>query len=124
MSITIIDLFFGCYTTFTHEVHKYQSISGLYVPLGMLSVSVSNVIKLLPLAQVATLLRQIMMDNVIHTILKDVPANQLSDFKTQYGIELVIGSHLLTPFEIISMLASFGILFYIGSIIIIKRIKK
>lgn len=90
----------------------------------MLSDSVSNVIKLFPLAQVAALLRQILMDNSIHTILKDVPAKQLSDFKTQYGIELVIGGHLLTPFEILTILVSFGIIFYVGSIIIIKRSKK
>lgn len=98
--------------------------AGLYVPLGMLSDSVSNVIKLFPLAQVAGLLRQILMDNTINTILKDVPSKQLSDFKIQYGIDLVIGGHLLTPFEILTILVIFGMIFYICSIVRIKRSKK
>lgn len=99
-------------------------LAGLYVPLGMLSDSVSNAIKLFPLAQVAALLRQILMDNAIHTILKDVPTRQLSDFKIKYGMELVIGNHLLAPPEIIVILIMFGSFFYLGSILIIKRSKK
>jgi len=97
---------------------------GLYVPLGMLSDQVSIIIKLFPLAQVTALLHQIMMADTIPTVFKGVSDENIIIFKRYFGIELVIGNHVLLQHEIIGILILFGILFYTGSIIAINYIKK
>ncbi len=99
-------------------------LAGLFVPLGMLSKSISSAVKIFPLAQAASLLRQIFMEDAINSVFRSGPVEQLTYFKEQYGIELTIGDQLLTSSEIIPVLAMFGIVFYIASVIVISRSKK
>lgn len=109
-------------TTIFHTLIGF--VAGLYVPIGSLSDGVETIIKSIPLAQAAALLRQIMMKDVIKNVFHDVPKKELDEFKQYYGMNIIFDNHQLTSMEIVVTLIIFGTVFYLSSIAIMKHWKK
>jgi len=99
--------------------------AGLYVPLGFLSEGIGNVIKIFPLSQAAALLRQVIMTNFMRDAFHLAPARSIADIRKNYGIDIVIGNHIFTTYEMLAILILFGLIFYVGSVVyLIKRKRK
>lgn len=98
--------------------------AGLYIPLGYLSNHISIVIKLFPIAHTAALYRDIMMQNNLQQTVQNTTATAITNMKQEYGIDLKICGHIFSTTEMILYIFLFGLLFYIASIIRLKRYKR
>ncbi len=98
--------------------------AGLYVPIGFLSEGIGNVIKIFPLSHGASLLRQIIMKTTMQEAFHSVPEKISSAIRKDYGIDLVIGNHLFTSYEMIFVLVVFCLIFYAGSTLFLKKYKR
>lgn len=96
---------------------------GLYIPIGMLSCGIATVIKSFPLLQASSIIRQIIMSKSIAVVTAGAPPSIINEIKQVYGVDIILKGTLLTPIHIIAILFSFGILFYVASIIIINHRK-
>jgi len=99
-------------------------LAGLYVPIGSLSDGIEFVFKIFPLAQIAALLRQVIMADVIKDVFRNIPNKQLVEFKQYYGIDIIISNHQLSATEIIIISIVFGTVFYLSLIAIVNHRKK
>lgn len=98
--------------------------AGLYIPLGFLPDGIATVVKAFPLSHSAAIFRNIMTERSLQQTFKDLPSSAISNMKQVYGIDLTIGEHLLNDNEMITYLFIFGLLFYIGSVMILKHYKR
>jgi multidrug/hemolysin transport system permease protein len=98
-------------------------LGGIYVPLGVLG-SVGTFIKIMPLAQVAALLRQIFMKDAIAEVFSGAPASVSADIRTFYGVDIVLGSHTMTSLELILLNLGLIVLFYAVAIILYSKLKR
>ena len=99
-------------------------LAGLYIPLGYLADHISIVIKLFPIAHTAALYRNIMMRNNLRQTFQTTTANVIANMKQEYGIELNIFGHVFHTAEMILYMFGFGLIFYIASMIRLKRYKR
>ena len=97
--------------------------AGLYFPIGYLPDNIATVIKVFPLSHSAALFRSIMMDKSLRQVMGSTSLDLLSNMKQEYGIDLMIGGHLLSDNTMIIYILVFGLLFYIGSVVILKHYK-
>lgn len=93
---------------------------GLYVPFGMLGSNVANIIKLCPLAQSASVLRQVIMKDSLDKVFQGTSNDIITKVRSFYGVDIVIGEVSLSSLAIIFILIIFGLVFYTGSIIILN----
>jgi len=98
-------------------------LGGIYVPLGVLG-TVGTVIKFFPLAHTATLLRQVFMENSIDRVFEGAPSSVARDIREFYGVDLAVGSHILTPLEMILIILGFSIVCYAVSVILTAKLKR
>ena len=98
--------------------------AGLYIPLGYLSDEIATLIKVLPFSHSAALFRTIMTEDTLQKVLTDTSPDAVRGMKLDYGIDLKIGGHLMNGHEMILYIFVFGLLFYIGSIMILKHYKR
>lgn len=98
--------------------------AGLYFPLGYLSDKIAVIVKVFPLSHSAALFRDIMTKNILQGVIKNTPLDVVREMKLNYGIELKIGEHLLNGNEVIIYILTFGLIFYIGSVIKLKHYKR
>ncbi|MEX1377161.1 MAG: hypothetical protein AB1Z23_06770 [Eubacteriales bacterium] len=93
---------------------------GLYVPVGMLGGGAETVIKSFPLLQGASVIRRIMVSDIINDVFFNAPQEAILNIRSVYGIDIVFGEKILSTSFIIAILAVFGIMFYIASFAIMK----
>lgn len=98
--------------------------AGLYFPLGYLSDEIAIVIKLFPLAHTAALFRNIMMEKNLEQTFQNTTIAVMGNMKQEYGLDLEISGHIFSSVEMVSYIAVFGLIFYIASIISLKRYKR
>lgn len=99
-------------------------LAGIYVPLGMLSEGIATAIKLFPVAQSASVLRKVFMEKPLEIVFKGAPEPIVSEVREMFGVDLVIGEHLLSTPQILLIITGFGILCYAISIFIISKRKR
>lgn len=99
-------------------------LAGLYFPLGYLSDNISIVIKLFPIAHTAALYREIMMEQNLKQTFQNTTATVITNMRQEYGIDLKIFGHVFSTTEMIIYIFVFGVIFYIASIIRLKRYKR
>lgn len=97
---------------------------GLFVPIGMLPANIATGIKILPPLQVVSLLRKILMKESLDQVLGATNAEIVTNIKDIYGVDIIIGEHLLKTFDIMVILVIFSVVFYGGCIFIVNRIKR
>lgn len=97
---------------------------GLFVPVGALSNSIATGIKVFPMLQAASLIRQIMMEESLAKIAETTGLTAVSEIKEFYGVDIIIGGHMLQSSDIIVILIIFGLVFYGGCLLTYKRMKR
>ncbi len=98
--------------------------AGLYIPLGFLPDGIATVVKVFPLSHSAAIFRNIMTERALQQTFKKLPSSAVSNMKQVYGIDLTIGEQLLNGNEMITYLIVFGLVFYIGSVLVLKHYKR
>jgi multidrug/hemolysin transport system permease protein len=98
--------------------------AGLYIPLGLLPDGIATVVKVFPLSHSAAIFRNIMTERSLQQTFQELPSSAISNMKQVYGIDLIIGQHLLSCNEMVAYLMVFGLIFYIGSVLILKHYKR
>lgn len=98
--------------------------AGLYIPIGFLSDGVATAIKVFPLSHAAALLRQIMMQASMEQTFHNTPIHVINIVRQNYGIDLVLGTHVFQGSEMLLVLMVFGLVFYIGSAVLLMRSKR
>ena len=93
---------------------------GLYVPVGMLGKGAGNIIKIFPLLQSASVVRRIMLGDIIENVFSAAPQDAIAKIRSVYGIDIVLGEKTLSTAFIIAILVGFGIIFYIASFAVMK----
>lgn len=84
-------------------------LGGIYVPLGIMSVSVANVLNALPFAQAAVLLREPFVAVPLERIGEGQPAQVVEQLTETYGLQTIINDHILSSSTIAALLAIIGI---------------
>ena len=99
-------------------------ITGIYLPVGTLPDAVQWIVKLFPPSHAAALLRQTMMEKPIADSFAGVPAQALSDFKSQFGVIFKFGDTEISALISILILVGTAILFFALAVLNISRKKK
>ena len=121
-----------CITSFFKSHHAFSTamtlvgtlsgfMTGIYIPIGSLPVSLQWVIKLFPTSHGAVLLRQIMMETSLLETFQNIPHSFLEHFKESFGIVYSFGQVRLTPLFHIIYLFIFILLFLGMGIYVMKR---
>lgn len=97
---------------------------GLFVPVGMLSDKIATVIKVFPTLQVASLLRRILMKESLDNLTKVTNSQIVNQIKDIYGVDIMIGEHLLKTSDIMMIMIMLSVIFYGACILIINRMKR
>lgn len=84
-------------------------MAGIYVPLGIMSASVANVLNALPFAQSAVLLREPFVAVPLERVGEGQPAQVVEQLTETYGLQAVIDGHVLSSSTIAVLLAVIGI---------------
>ena len=84
-------------------------LGGIYVPLGIMSASVANVLNALPFAQAAVLLREPFVAVPLERIGEGQPAQVVEQLTETYGLQTIINDHILSSSTIAALLAIIGI---------------
>ncbi len=87
-------------------------LTGIYLPIGALPESVQTVIKLFPVSHAASLLREVLMADAMHTAFAGIPASYLEDFKAYMGVTYYFGSTEVSPLLSIIILVVTAAVFY------------
>ena len=84
-------------------------MAGIYVPLGIMSASVANVLNALPFAQAAVLLREPFVTVPLERVGEGQPAQVVEQLAETYGLQAIIDGHVLSSSTIAVLLAAIGI---------------
>jgi multidrug/hemolysin transport system permease protein len=84
-------------------------MAGIYVPLGIMSTSVANVLNALPFAQSAVLLREPFVAVPLERVGEGQPAQVVEQLTETYGLQAVIDGHVLSSSTIAILLTAIGI---------------
>lgn len=84
-------------------------MAGIYVPLGIMSASVANVLNALPFAQAAVLLREPFVSVPLENIWEGQPVQVVEHLTEIYGLQAVIDGHIISSSTIILLLTVIGI---------------
>lgn len=99
-------------------------LTGVYIPIGQLPLSVQTLIQMIPTSHAAALFRQVLMEEPLHITFSGAPAETLTAFKDFLGARLTLGAHTFTVIEHILVLAAAAILFSLLSFWSLSRKKK
>lgn len=99
-------------------------ISGVYIPIGVLSESVQKVLKVFPYTHGAVILRRIFMERPIEKVFYGADGNIVKEYNDVYGYNLYINDHNLGIGEMLLYIICIGVIFYILSIIRINKFKR
>lgn len=83
-------------------------VAGIYVPLGVLSASIANVLYSLPFAQAAVLMREPFMATTLSQLLEGKPMEVGEKLRDTYGLEVVINGSTVHSSMILLVLAILG----------------
>lgn len=105
--------FFKSDTSFSNVTTIIGTLSGflmgIYVPIASLPSFLQQAIRLFPPSHSASLLRDVMMNNVLQEAIPN--ATVLTDFKKDFALQFHYGSHLFTNGESILLLCGITLLF-------------
>jgi len=97
---------------------------GLFVPIGMLSDGIASVIKAFPALQAAAWLRAIFMRDALEKLTQTMGASAVNQIKEMYGVDIMLGEHLLSTSDIIMILIVMGIVCFGACSLVIGRTKR
>ncbi|MFA6800831.1 MAG: ABC transporter permease [Acholeplasmataceae bacterium] len=98
-------------------------LGGIYIPIGVLSKNVQNVMNVFPTAHVVTLMRRIYMDGAIAKVFSNAPIDAYNDYANAFGLNVYIGDYSFSSSDMLLSVISFGILFFILSALKLSKSK-
>lgn len=96
-------------------------VTGIYIPIGSLPTGVQWVIKLFPTSHLVVLLRQVMTDSLFAPYTTVMPATAITEIKQELGIVYFFGDTQLPNYVSVLILAGVGVLFFLLSLLHVKR---
>lgn len=99
-------------------------LGGIYIPMGVLSTGVQNVIKLFPPAHAVTIMRQLFLEKPMAIAFDGAPAKFINEYKSMYGISMNAFGHETTYLSMVMYLLLMAIVFYVLSAFRIKKMIK
>lgn len=72
-------------------------VAGIYIPIGALSDQVQELTKLFPQTHMTSMLRQLIIHDAAGSSLQTVAPDIMSAYRFNYGIDLFLGKHLISP---------------------------
>ena len=96
-------------------------LTGIYIPIGNLPEAVQTVIKLFPPSHVALLMRRIMMEQAEHVVFAGARPEVVEAFRVELGSAFKAGDALLDPVYSILYVCAFIVVFFVLSLIRIRR---
>ncbi len=99
-------------------------VTGIYIPIGVLPESVQWVIKLFPTSHAVVLLRQLMTDSFFAPYVSVLPDATILGIKKELGIVYFFGDKQVTVGFSLLFLLGIGALFFLLSLLHVKRKQK
>ncbi|HSK67979.1 MAG TPA: ABC transporter permease [Candidatus Limnocylindria bacterium] len=96
-------------------------LTGIYMPLGQLPQAVQGVIKFVPTAHAAALLRQVLMEEPTRTVFAGAPPTANGWFREFSGTTLTLFGHTFTALEHVLVLAGTFAVFSALSMLSLSR---
>lgn len=96
-------------------------LAGIYVPLGVLSASVANVLNALPFAQAATLLREPFVRQPLEVIEQSQSPQVVQGLSDTYGLQVTVGDTTLQTTTITILLITMGAVALLLAVMQISR---
>lgn len=98
-------------------------LGGIYIPIGVLSINVRNVMNTLPIAHAVTLMRRIYMTGAVDKVFSNAPTEAYNSYANVFGLNANIGDFCFNSTEMLLSLISFGIVFFILSALKLSKSK-
>lgn len=99
-------------------------ITGIYLPIGTLPDAVQTVIKVFPISHAASLMREVMMRDMLNESFAGAPSEYLSEFCEEMGVQYSFGGTLVTPLASIIILLGSAVIFFAAATLVMSRKKK
>ncbi|HHY83766.1 MAG TPA: ABC transporter permease [Clostridiales bacterium] len=96
-------------------------LTGIYIPIGNLPEAVQTVIKLFPPSHVALLMRRIMMEQAEQIVFAGAKPELMEAFRVELGSAFRAGDKLINPVYSILYVCAFIVVFFILSLIRIRK---
>lgn len=91
-------------------------LGGIYIPIGVLGNTVQSVMNVFPTAHSVTLIRRVYMEGAISKVFDGATQEAYDSYANIYGLNVYVGNHEFTSFEMFLSLFLFGAVFYILSV--------
>ena len=98
-------------------------LGGIYIPIGVLGKNVQNVMNSLPTAHAVTLVRKVYMQGAVDKLFTGAPASVYDGYAKFNGLEVYIGSYHFTDLQMVLSLVIFMVVFYVLSVLKLKKSK-
>ncbi len=99
-------------------------LTGIYLPVGNLPEGVQMIIKFFPPSHAAALLRQIMTADAASISFNGAPQQVIDEFNEFLGITFTYGDYTATPLFSVIVLSVTAMIFYLLSLILMRRKKR
>jgi len=96
-------------------------IAGIYMPIGLFPAAVQVLIKFIPVSHAASLFRLVIMGDPMSQAFAGAPAEILTGFQDEMGITFSLGDFTFTTWMQILYLVATAVLFYLLSLLVVKR---
>lgn len=98
-------------------------LGGIYIPIGVLSKSVQNVMNVLPTSHAVTLMRNIYMRGAVNSVFENAPPEAYEEYAKIYGMVVRVGNFEFTQLTMTISLVVFGLIFYSLSVMKLSKSK-
>lgn len=98
-------------------------LGGIYIPIGVLGKNVQTVMNILPTAHAVTLIRRLYMEKAVELVFGGAPQEAYDSYANMYGLNLWIGDRNVSSLVMLLVVVGFMVLFYVLSILKLKRTK-
>ena len=99
-------------------------ITGIYLPISMLPVSVQTVVKLFPTSHGISILRQIFMERQMEVSFSNIPTSYIDEFKESMGVVYYLNDKLVSNTTSVMILIGSAIIFFLLAIFIMSKKKR
>ena len=134
LSIMTFSSFFFYISIFIKTRNAYGTLStiigtfigflgGIYIPIGVLSAPVQNVMNVLPTAHAVTIMRKVYMKEAINEVFEGAPSEVYNSYAEFNGLTIKIGSFEMQDWHMILSMIIFMGIFYTLSIIKLSKTK-
>lgn len=99
-------------------------LAGIYLPVGMFENIIGTIIKINPAAQIASALRQVLMDQPLAKVFGMAPESVLTDYRTFYGVDIILGETEISIGLMLVYIAVFTLIFFGLSVFRVNKLRR